>query len=228
MPRLEWLRKEFNYGYDSGNVLSFFARGRRRQEEQRCGASYRSVFMGAARPYIKGNSTVMELGPGAGSWSRAILKYVPQGKLITVDFQDVTQWLHPERYDGRLKCCQVTDNSFSCIPDGSVDFFWSFGVLCHNNTIHVEEILRNALPKMKPGGFAAHQYADWDKLEIFGWGEKSTIPAEFKDKPDEEIWWPRNNRATMVGLAGKAGWQVVEADMGLVKRDGLILLRAPA
>jgi hypothetical protein len=219
MPKLEWLRREFSYGYDSGDVLSLFPRARRREEEQRCGASYRNVFMRAARPNIQPDSTVMELGPGAGSWSRAILKYVPKGKLMTVDFQDVAPWLHPEQYGGRLVCSRVPDNSFSCIQNGTVDFFWSFGVLCHNNTTHIAEILRNALPKMKRGAMAAHQYAEWDKLKAFGW-EKGTIPTEFKDKPDEEIWWPRNNRATMVGLAESAGWKVVEADMGLIKRDG--------
>ncbi len=226
MPTLDWLRKEFSYGYDSGDVLSFFPSARRRHEERQCGASYRKVFKLAIKPHLNECSTVLELGPGAGSWSRAILKTISKGTLTTVDFQDVAKWLHPERYHGRLKCFQVVDNTFECIPARSIDFFWSFGVLCHNNTDNISTVLKNSLSKMNQGGYAAHQYADWNKLEAYGW-EKAIIPREFKDKPDEEIWWPRNTRETMVGLAEAAGWQVVNADMGLIQRDGLILLRAP-
>ena len=99
-----------------------------------------------------------------------ILKQIPDGRLFTVDFQDVEKWLQPERYDGRLVCNQVADNSFDCIEDGSIDFFWSMGVLCHNNQDHISEILANALPKIKPGGIACHQYSDWDKLNEYGLG----------------------------------------------------------
>jgi len=228
MPRIEWLRREFSYGYDSGNVLSLFPGRRRRHEQKICGASYREVFARAVRPYIRRDSSVMELGPGAGSWSRAILRHIPEGTLTTVDFQNVEEWLQPGKYGGRLECLQVSDNTFSCVKDGSMDFFWSFGVLCHNNSTHIREILANALPKMKPGAHSAHQYADWKKLDAFGWGDRSTIPADFKDKPDDEIWWPRNSVETMADIASEAGWEVLEPDMGLIQRDGLILLRAPA
>jgi phospholipid N-methyltransferase len=182
--------------------------------------------MEAARPHIEKESTVLELGPGRGSWSRAILKFIPRGQLMTVDFQDVTAWLQPERYEGRLKCFRVEDNSLDCVPDHCVDFFWSFGVLCHNNVAHIQEILRNAVSKMRAGSYAAHQYAAWDKLDAFGC-EKGTIPTAFRSLPDEDIWWPRNTVDTMSRVAEKAGWRVVVPDMGLVRRDGLILLQAP-
>ena len=93
----------------------------------------------------------MELGPGKGSWSRAILRYIPQGELHTVDFQDVTQWLKPENYPGRLICHHVQDNSFHGLPDGYFDVFWSFGVLCHNQASSILHILTHARGKMKPG-----------------------------------------------------------------------------
>jgi hypothetical protein len=109
------------------------------------------------------------------------------------------------------------------VPDGYFDFFWSFGVLCHNNLDVISEILRNALPKMKPGAHATHQYADWQKLDAFGW-ERGKVPIEFKNKPDEEIWWPRNTRASMTRAASQAGWNVVTEDLDLVARDSIIVL----
>jgi SAM-dependent methyltransferase len=225
MPTLDWLKKEFNYGYDSGNILSLIPNSTRCKEEKAIGGSYRKVFLKAAVPYIKPNSVILELGPGRGSWSRAILKYIPDGQLHTLDFQDVTKWLNPEKYNGRLICHKTDNNSlYSSFEDNYFDFFWSFGVLCHNNIEQIEEILRNILPKMKPGGIAVHMYADWDKLDKYGW-EKGRVPLEFRDKPDNEIWWPRNNQKVMSSLSSKLGWIVITSDLGLVKRDSIIVLQ---
>jgi hypothetical protein len=102
MPTLEMLRKLFPRGYSSGNVLSRIPGPRRILEEVRIGASYRDVFFRAILPYIAPDSKVLELGPGSGSWTRAILKHVPRGEVHTVDFQDVRGWIHPEPGSGRL------------------------------------------------------------------------------------------------------------------------------
>jgi hypothetical protein len=224
MPTLDWLKKEFAYGYDSGNVLGLVPNKIRRSEEQRIGGSYRHVFKRAILPFLKPDSIVLELGPGNGAWSRAILKHIPQGQLITVDYQDVTQWLDLGEYGGRLVPHQVSDNSFSCIEDDSIDFFWSMGVLCHNNKKHIGEILAGALPKMKTGAYGCHQYANWDKLDRYGW-RRGGVPTEFRDQQDDEIWWPRNSQSDMVSLSLDAGWNVVKPDLGLLRRDSIIQLR---
>jgi phospholipid N-methyltransferase len=226
MPTLDWLQKEFAYGYDSGNVLGWLPNLTRLQEERRIGGSYKQVFKQAVLPYLTPRSRVLELGPGKGSWTRAILRYIPSGNLHVVDFQDVRPWLQPERYDGRLVCHQVQDNHFSSVPDDTFDFFWSMGVLCHNNLHHIAEILTYALPKMKSGAYAVHQYADWNKLNEYGW-KRGHIPTNFQNLPDDEIWWPRNNQTQMQQVAEQAGWQVLTADLDLVGRDSLILLRKP-
>ena len=191
MPTLDWLKREFSYGYDSGNILSRFPNKRRRAEERMVGGSYRAVFGQGLEPYLKPDSRVLELGPGKGAWSRAILNCLPKGELHTVDFQDTTKWLQPEKYQGRLICHTVQKNAdFSFLADSYFDVAWSFGVLCHNNAASIGEILAHSLPKLKPGGYAIHQYADWEKLERYGWKEGG-VPPEFQTKPDDEIWWPR-------------------------------------
>lgn len=224
MPTLDWLKKEFYYGYKSGNVLSRIPGFTRLKEEMKIGGSYRNIFFHAILPYIKPNSSVLELGPGRGSWSRAILKYIPNGELHTVDFQDVEPWLKPKRYHNRLVCHKVNDNSFSSLPDNHFDFFWSFGVLCHNNTDNIKMILRNALKKIKPNGIAVHMYGDWDKLNAYGW-RRGGVPPEFQNKTDDEIWWPRNSRGKMTSIAIEAGWDVITPDLNLVKRDSIIVLQ---
>jgi hypothetical protein len=226
MPTLSWLQQEFSYGYDSGNILSLISRGARRAEEEKSGGSYRRVFKKALKPYLSPDSKVLELGPGKGSWSRAILQHIPEGELHTVDFQDVTQWLNPGNYSGRLICHRVHDNSFDGLPDGYFHVFWSFGVFCHNEASSIREILDRARAKMKPGAIALHQYGNWEKLDAFGW-DRGGVPQEFKSKTDGEIWWPRNDHHLMTKLATETGWEVLSADLDLLQRDSLILLRNP-
>lgn len=226
MPTLAWLQQEFSYGYDSGNILSVIPGRVRFAEERKSGGSYRRIFKKAILPYLTPGSKVLELGPGGGSWSRAILQYIPRGELHTVDFQDVTNWLKPEAYAGRLVCHRVQDNSFAGLPDTYFDVFWSFGVLCHNETSSILQILTHARGKMKPGAVAIHQYGNWEKLEAFGWS-RGGVPQEFKAKNDRDIWWPRNDQRAMMKLAMDAGWQVLSADLDLLRRDSLILLRKP-
>ena len=223
MPTIDFLKKQFPDGFDSGDILADEC-PRRRVQEVAIGGSYREVFETAIRPYLRTDSVVLELGPGAGSWSRAILQYIPEGKLHAIDFQDITKWLNPEQYGGRLVCHRVEDNMLGCIDDDSIDFCWSFGVFCHNNIEHIEQALASTFLTMKPGGFACHEYGDWSKLEAFGW-ERTIIPTDFRDKPDDEIWWPRNSSDRMKRAAEETGWTVLCVDLDLVKRDGIILLR---
>jgi SAM-dependent methyltransferase len=226
MPTLSWLQQEFSYGYDSGNILSLISGRTRRSEERRSGGSYRRVFTKALQPYLFAQAKVLELGPGKGSWTRAILQHIPEGELHTVDFQDVRPWLKPEDHAGRLICHRVLDNNFEELSDGCFDVFWSFGVLCHNEASSILQILTNARRKMKPGAVAIHQYGNWEKLEAFGWN-RGGVPPDFKSKHDEEIWWPRNDQRVMSRLATEAGWEVLSADLDLLQRDSLILLRNP-
>lgn len=226
MPTLDWLKTEFSYGYDSGNVLSWIPNLTRYREEKAIGASYRRVFWQGLAPYLKPVSHVLELGPGRGAWSRAILSRITQGELHTVDYVDVREWLEPSKYAGRLVCHQVSDNSFNELPDGYFDVFWSFGVLCHNNIENIENILTNARSKVKPGAIAIHQYGDWNKLDRYGW-EKGRVPKGFREQLDADIWWPRNDQERMSKAAINAGWDIEMADIGLLARDSMIILRNP-
>lgn len=224
MPTIEWLKNEFSYGYRSGNILSSLPDNHRYNEEQECGGSYYDYFQKSVKPLLKSDGRVLELGPGGGDWTRALLQCLPLGEVHTCDFQDTTPWLNPAQYNGRLYCHQVDDNSFSCVNDNYFDLFFSFGVLVHCNKELISIILKNALSKVKQHGYALHNYADWNKLDMWGW-EKGHIPLRFQTLPDDEIWWPRNCGKEMAKIAKDAGWKVIQQDIGCFKRDGVILLQ---
>ncbi|MHC1791841.1 methyltransferase domain-containing protein [Solidesulfovibrio sp.] len=227
MPTLEWLKQEFHYGYTSGDVMTTRPDEQRAKEERKIGGSYFNFYRKFLSTKLKPGDKVLELGPGQGSWTRAILSLVPEGEVHTCDFQDVSPWLGPKNYAGRLHCHQVEDNSFAVLPDDFFDVFFSFGVLVHCNLPLIGEILANSLPKVKPGGLAVHNYGDWNKLTKWGW-EQGGVPSEFMTLPDDKIWWPRNTRESMVAIAEKSGWKVVAPDLEFFHRDGIILLERPA
>jgi hypothetical protein len=220
-----WLKRMFVDGYDSGDVVSEQPDERRAHEERAAGGCYHRIYRQAILPFLTPASSVLEIGPGRGSWSRAILDAIPEGVLHTVDFIDVTSWLEPERYEPRLVCHTVDDMSFDCVPDRAFDFCWSFGVLCHHSLRQIEAILRNTRSKMKSDGIAVHQYGDWSKLNAQGWTNPS-IPEWLRTLPDDESWWPRNSSAEMSAASVRAGWTVVSADLELMDRDSIAVLRA--
>ena len=88
------------------------------------------------------------------------------------------------------------------------------------------EILEQALPKMRPCGYSVHEYGDWKKLDTFGWAA-GLVPEEFRRLADHAIWWPRNDSCDMAQTAVAAGWQVETADLDILKRDGVVVLRRP-
>lgn len=227
MPTIGWLKQEFDYGYSSGSVISWLPNPRRRHEERQIGGSYRRFFKEQVQPRIRPDDKVLELGPGRGSWSRALLGCLPHGELHVCDFQDVSLWLKPQQYSGRLVCHQVSDNSFDAVDDGYFDLFFSVGVLCHNNVEHLRQIMANSRRKVKPGGIAIQHYADWHKLDGLGWASQYNIPSQFKDQSDDQVWWPRNDTETMANLCTAAGWTVVRRDLGCFSRDSVILLENP-
>jgi hypothetical protein len=224
MAEIDWLKTAFTFGYDSGEILDPVPSSTRLKQEILIGGSYRTAFFKAVFPFLRPDSNVLELGPGKGSWSRAILNFIPEGTLTTVDFVDVTSWLRPEDYAGRLICHQAADFSLSELPDDQFDFAWSFGVLCHHTIEQIEIVLTKLLRKTKIGGVSVHQYADWNKIY------KSGRPLQVADLiqksvTDLESWWPSNSKPAMAAAAERAGWRIVFDDLDLFERDGIIVLK---
>jgi SAM-dependent methyltransferase len=222
MAKMEWIKTAFSAGYDSGDVLAEIPTGNRLKDEVKIGGSYREVFRKAIFPFLRRDSRVLEIGPGKGSWTRAMLAFLPEGSVTAVDFVDVTQWLDPSQYHGRLILHQVEDFDLECVPDDHFDFIWSFGVLCHHTVEQIGRVFSATLRKIKSGGVAVHDYGDWNK--IYRSGRIGRFERLF-DLPDEEVWWPYNTKEATAATARQAGWEVIFDDLNLCERDGLIVLK---
>jgi hypothetical protein len=194
----EWLKSAFAEGYDSGDILSPVPSSRRLHQEALIGGSYREAFHRAVFPFLRPDSRVLELGPGKGSW-----------------------WNNATEYRGRLVRHRVDSFTLDGVPDRYFDVCFSFGVLCHHAIEQIGQVLHATRSKMALGGVAMHQYAETHKFY------RSGRAVDFPDLPSlPDSWWPPNTVEAMAVTAEAAGWTVIEADMGLFDRDGMILLKA--
>ena len=109
------------------------------------------------------------------------------------------------------------------LPDQYFDIFFSFGVLCHHTAEQIGAVLEAARPKMRRGGVGVHEYAETNKF--YRSGRIMAFPDLMTAEPDKS-WWPSNNAEAMAATAENAGWTVIQADMDLFERDGMVLLKA--
>ena len=93
---VEWLKSAFNELHVGSCPLP---RPRpRRILKKLSGLDYPAI-PSALFPFLRPDSRVLELGPGAGSWT-SDFSFVSEGEVHAVDFQDIREWINPSEYGG--------------------------------------------------------------------------------------------------------------------------------
>lgn len=125
---------------------------------------YHAAYLAAIVPYVKPGFTVMEIGPGRGAWTNAMLLRGAE-RVYALDVQAretnrIDEVLR-DKVD-RLTYIVVSDCSGDGVPDGSIDFFWSFGTFVHLSIHQQQPYLNTIFRKMKSGANGFVQIADFD------------------------------------------------------------------
>ncbi|MBF0099621.1 MAG: class I SAM-dependent methyltransferase [Desulfobacterales bacterium] len=172
MADKQWSLESFADGYSSGIISQNLPSPDSeletvQQEEQKLGGSLSEFFYQVVKPRISPNDYILELGPGRGSWTRALIHEIPQGELHTIDLQDVSQWLNDviDAYPQRLFINTVNKNelTYDCLKNDFFDMFFSFGVFCHMNIEDIVHFLITIRKKLKKNAVCIAQYSDWPK-----------------------------------------------------------------
>jgi hypothetical protein len=228
------------------------------------GCSYRQLgfmsvlhatYLRCIKPYINDQTVALEIGPGAGAWTRALL---PAKEVYALDAQ-------PESHSGlmrrlghpaNVKYFQVTDFKCAMIPANRVDFMFSFGCLCHVSFAGIEEYAVNLYPKLKHGCNCFWMVADYDKYNaavanlsiwntlrhaipggrrnsplrwLFGLVRKKHERLHFvnKDEIDETgvARWYHAGIDRTCNMLTSVGYQVVDSDVGTCLRDPIVHFR---
>jgi hypothetical protein len=135
------------------------------------GSSYRQLgfmsilhatYLRCIKPYVNDQTVALEIGSGAGAWTRSLL---PAKEIYALDAL-------PESHNGlmarlghppNIKCYQVTDFKCAMIPANHVDYMFSFGCFCHVSFDGITEYAVNLYPKLKHGSNCFWMVADYDK-----------------------------------------------------------------
>jgi phospholipid N-methyltransferase len=112
-------------------------------------------------PYLSPNSTVLEIGPGGGRWTRYMLDV---NRVYAVDYhQELLDELKSNFSASNIAFIKNNGDDFPNIQNESIDFLFSFGTFVHLDTDIINRYLGNMKRLLKPSSNAVIQYSDKTK-----------------------------------------------------------------
>ena len=113
-------------------------------------------------PYVHGDQTALEIGPGGGRWTRYLVGFE---RLYVVDFYPDLLTELKKRFDRpNMVFVQNTGTDFPGVPEGRIDFLFSFGVFVHLDPPLIQRYLASMRDVLAPGGNAVIHYSDKTKI----------------------------------------------------------------
>lgn len=155
------------------------------------------------KPYLSPATTVLEIGPGGGRWTRYMLD---AKKVYAVDYhQELLDELR-SNYDSP-KVVHILNNGddFPGVPDGSVDFLFSFGTFVHLDVDIIARYLQNMKPVLAEHANVVIQYSD-----------------KTKDKAKDNPTFSENTPHLMRQLLLSSGYTIVEEELNILDHSSIV------
>lgn len=123
-------------------------------QAKRCNKPYEAWKQSLVETFIQPNvarsSTVLELGPGHGRWTKEMAPLC--GHLVLVDLSPRCIGHCQSLLRGRPEVTFIVNNGkdLAGVPDGSVDFVWSYDVFVHISPAEIEGYLSEINRVLRP------------------------------------------------------------------------------
>jgi len=209
-----------------------------------------AIYLRCIKPYINSQTIALEIGPGRGAWTKAMLesKEVWALDALSAEYNGFFEYLnHPKN----VKYFQVKDFECRELPENYFNYMFSFGCLCHVSFEGISEYAANIFDKLQPNTPCFWMIADkrkyrefienadkfdiWNALSpksqklsplkyVFKTFSKSTRPPFLNLGVFDEgqgHWHDAGVERTCEMLE-KIGYKIVESDIGLLPRDPMI------
>lgn len=112
-------------------------------------------------PYISPSTTLVEIGPGGGRWTRYMLG---AKHIYAVDYhQELLDELKSRVHASHVTFVKNHGDDFPNIPDASIDFVFSFGTFVHLDLDLIDRYLGNLRRLLKSTSNVVIQYSDKTK-----------------------------------------------------------------
>lgn len=123
-----------------------------------------ATYLYCIRPYVRADTHALEIGPGRGGWSRAMLGARELWCLDALSAEHNSFWEYVgAQHKDRVRYLQVNDSPCSQLPDNHFTFLFSFGCFCHLSWASQLEYYRGLFTKLRPGANAFVLFADYEK-----------------------------------------------------------------
>jgi len=119
-----------------------------------------AIYLSCIKPYVQGDTVVLEIGPGRGAWTKCLLpaKHIWVMDALSSEHNRFFEYLgHPKN----VTYVQVRDFLCADLPDDTFSYMFSFGCLCHISPEGVREYAHNLFPKLKRGCSCFWMVADY-------------------------------------------------------------------
>jgi len=194
-----------------------------------------ATYLRCIRPYVNSETVALEIGPGRGAWTRALL---PSREVWALDAL-------PERHNRffeylghpkNVKHYQVEDFECEILPDNYFDYMFSFGCLCHVSFEGIKKYAVNIRAKLKPGSNCFWMVADYNKynaavsnhdaLSIWAALEpgrrRNKMKLRIEDDQRRPGRWFHAGIQETCSMLREAGYHVVDSDVGTCLRDPIV------
>jgi SAM-dependent methyltransferase len=160
-------------------------------------------------PYIRPESTGLEIGPGGGRWTQYLTK---MKRLYVVDYHQVMldeiKWLTGKPHITTVK---NNGNDFPGVPDNAIDFLMSFDVFVHLDHDIIAAYLANMRRILKP-----------DAVVLLHYSDKTKIMAQINEGFAEMV--PERMRE----MVRSAGYEIFQEDTTTMWHSSIMLFRPRA
>lgn len=155
------------------------------------------------RPYVSPETTVVEIGPGGGRWTRYMLD---AKQIYAIDYhQELLDELKSNIDSVRIVFLKNDGDNFPNVPNESVDFVFSFGTFVHLDMDIIDRYLQNMKPLLKPESNVVLHYSDKTKPLA------KMNPSFSENDPDQ-----------MRNLVQSHGYYIYEEDIGTMWHSSLV------
>jgi SAM-dependent methyltransferase len=121
-----------------------------------------ATYLACIKPYVHADTVALEIGPGRGAWTRALLPAREVWCLDALSAEHNGFWEYVGK-QSHVRYFKVEDFECNELPDNHFDYVFSFGCLCHVSFDGITAYLTNLRRKLKPGANCFLFVADYDK-----------------------------------------------------------------
>lgn len=206
-----------------------------------------ATFLCCIKPYVQRDTVALEIGPGRGAWTRALL---PAKEVYALDALSAE---HNGFYDyvgqhEHVKYFQVSNFECRMLPENHFTYMFSFGCLCHVSFEGIEAYARNLYSKLRSGCHCFWLVSDYEKYNkaVSSFSELSVRSALFRrtrknvfkewfinrrrprniapdrdNRPQPGRWYHAGTDRTCEMLES-IGYSILDPDVGTCHRDPIL------